>query len=186
MSKTNPHSIYQNLPKEELVEVYFKQHYAELCKGVNRLLADEALSEDLVQEVFIKVWERKHQIDFNDRFIYYLKKSCHHAALAFLSSKSFKLETEPTNDLSGHQLSDQAIQHRELEALVRLAIGKLPEKTRLTFTLSRYEEMTYKEISSQLNISVKAVEKHMSIALKRLREALKNHLVILGIFLCNW
>lgn len=179
MGKKNTRSIYKNQSREALVEVYFRKHYVELCQSVNRLLVDQALSEDLVQEVFLKVWDRKDKIDFNDRFIFYLKRSCHHAALAFLTSKNFKLDTDHSSLLTDHTSSDQPIVQTELETAIRSAIGQLPEKTRLVFTLCRYEDMSYKEVATQLSISIKSVEKHMSIALKKLRVLLKNHLAIL-------
>ncbi|MEQ8471943.1 MAG: RNA polymerase sigma-70 factor [Marinoscillum sp.] len=173
------HSIHKQSTKEELVELFFRNHYGELCKSVNRLLADQALSEDLVQEVFIKVWKRKDKIDFNDRFIFYLKRSCYHEALTYLSGNNYKLDTDPAENTTHSSSSSLPIEQIELEHEVRSAIGDLPEKTRLAFTLSRYEDMSYKEIAEQLNISLKTVEKHIGIALKRLREALKNHLTIL-------
>lgn len=176
--------MYKNLPPEEVLETCFRQHYAELCRGVYRLLADQALSEDLVQEVFIRVWERRQHISFDERFIFYLKKSCYHAALAHLSSNKKHLHhAEDTLQVAGTGGADEDMLHSELEDSVRLAIAALPEKTRLVFTLSRYEGLTYRQIADQLGVSAKAIEKHMGIALSRLREALKDHLLCLVAFL---
>lgn len=171
--------MYKNLPLEEVLETCFRQHYADLCRGVYRLLADQALSEDLVQEVFIRVWERQEHIRLDERFIFYLKKSCYHAALAHLSSKKHLHHTADTLQVPGTGGADEDILHSELEDSVRLAIAALPEKTRLVFTLSRYEGLTYRQIADQLGVSAKAIEKHMGIALSRLREALKDHLLCL-------
>lgn len=174
---SNNASFYKNMPSGEVVEIFFRKHYASLCQGVYRLLRDESLAEDLVQEVFIKVWEKKDKLTFDDRFIFYLKKSCYHAALAYLSGKNYLNDTDNPPILSDKNETDDHILQAELEKSIQLAISKLPEKTCLVFTLSRYEEMTYKEIASELNISVKAVEKHMGIALRRLKDALKEHLI---------
>ncbi|HCX24551.1 MAG TPA: RNA polymerase sigma-70 factor, partial [Cytophagales bacterium] len=58
-------------------------------------------------------------------------------------------------------------------------IANLPEKTQLVFTLSRYEELSYKEIALQMGLSIKAIEKHMGKALKLLKSALNEHLLSL-------
>lgn len=169
-------SIHEHDSPEEKVEVYFKRHYAALCQPVYRMLGDKALAEDLVQEVFVKVWERRNQLTFNDRFIYYLKRSCYHAALSYLASNPHQLTTEASPLLPDSQLSDEPLQYTELQQEVRRAISRLPEKTRLVFSLVRYEELSYREVAESLQISTKAVEKHMTLALKRLRESLHHHL----------
>lgn len=183
MRRSKSSFLHKSTPSEEAFELFFRKNYASLCQGVYRLLKDEALAEDLVQEVFMKVWEKRNQLDFNDRFIFYLKRSCYHAALNYLSEKRYTHDTDGIGVLSERDEADNNILYSELEAEVRCAIGKLPEKTRLVFSLSRYEEMTYREIAHQLKISVKAVEKHMGIALKRLRNALKDHVICLALLL---
>lgn len=174
--------ISKNAAPEEAIEFFFRKHYVSLCRGVYRLLRDEALAEDLVQEVFIKIWEKKDRLKFDERFIYYLKKSCYHAALAELARKLDPPAAVPElpGDSSDH--ADTPSLKDELEAAIHQSINLLPEKTRLIFTLSRYEEMTYRQIADQLNISVKAIEKHMGNALRSLRESLKEYLICMIFF----
>ena len=62
MSSSNSKSIHKSLSQEEKIEVLFREQYAALCNGVNRILRDESLAEDLVQEVVIKVWENKEAV----------------------------------------------------------------------------------------------------------------------------
>lgn len=177
MNKDRDCSFYEKMSAEEKFEALFRQHYASLCKRVYGLLRDKSLSEDLVQEIFIKIWEKKTELRFDDRFFFYLKKSCYHAALNYLSGKNYTLETEPPMALTNGEGSDDRLLLSELEQSIRAAINQLPEKTRLIFTFSRYGEMTYKEIAGQLHISVKAVEKHMGKALRQLKDHLKDHLM---------
>ena len=75
--------------------------------------------------------------------------------------------------------ADSGLAYTELEDCIAQAIEALPPKTKLVFSLSRYERMSYKAIAEQLDISVKSVEKHMGIALERLRFQLKDLLVFL-------
>ena len=171
--------VQSNLNAEQKIEFLFREYYAQLCRDVNKLLRDESLSEDLVQEVFIKVWEKKNHVEVDDRFIFYLKRSCYHAALKFLSSKSYRLETETDTNVSTTDKTDDQMLATRLDIKIKSAIANLPEKTQLVFTLSRYEELSYKEIALQMGLSIKAIEKHMGKALKLLKSALNEHLLSL-------
>ncbi len=164
---------------DDRIAQLFREHYSMLCNDVNKLLRDESLSEDLVQEVFIKVWEKQDEVEITDRFIYYLKRSCYHAALKYLGSKTYQLETDSNERIATSQQTDETILSRELHEKIQLAIASLPEKTQLIFTLSRYEELSYKQIAEQLNLSVKSIEKHMGKALQQLRVSLNEHLTTL-------
>jgi RNA polymerase sigma-70 factor (ECF subfamily) len=162
---------------EDRFEVFFKEHYAELCIGVNRLLRNASLSEDTVQEVFLKVWEKRHRLDFNDRFKFYLKKACYHEALQHLKTQNLIVNEQSEEDsISAEGNSDEDLLVQELEQTVIQGLNTLPDRSRLVFTLARYEDMTYRQIADELNISVKAVEKHMSKALKFFRHHLREFL----------
>lgn len=171
-------SIYEHLSPEEKVELLFRQYYAGLCKSLYRTLRDASLAEDIVQEVFVKVWDMRHSLRLDEAIPAYLYRSCYHAALNFLKSRKPQTDLGPLEELvAGSQTAGQDLDLRETEDQVQRAIENLPPKTRLVFSLSRFEELSYKEIAERLEISVKAVEKHMGIALQRLRENLRDYLV---------
>ena len=171
-------SIYDHLSPEEKVELLFRQYYAWLCKSLYRTLRDASLAEDIVQEVFVKVWDMRHSLRLDEAIPAYLYRSCYHAALNFLKSRKPLTDLSSLEDLAaGSQTAGQDLDLQETENQVQRAIEALPPKTRLVFSLSRFEELSYKEIADRLEISVKAVEKHMGIALQRLRENLREYLV---------
>ena len=87
-------SIYEHLSPEEKVELLFRQYYAGLCKSLYRTLRDASLAEDIVQEVFVKVWDMRHSLRLDEAIPAYLYRSCYHAALNFLKSR------KPLTDLS--------------------------------------------------------------------------------------
>ena len=177
-------SLYQNFTPDEKVEILFRKYYAGLCKSLYKILRDATLAEDIVQEVFLKVWEVRETLKMEDAIQSYLYRSCYNAALNFL--KQQKKNTDLDNLEATITSSDSAERHlnfQETEAEIQKAIDALPPKTKVVFTLSRFEELSYKEIAERLDISVKSVEKHMGIALQRLRENLKEYLVAVFLLL---
>ena len=177
-------SLYQNFTPDEKVEILFRKYYAGLCKSLYKILRDATLAEDIVQEVFLKVWEVRETLKMEDAIQSYLYRSCYNAALNFL--KQQKKNTDLDNLETTITASDSAERHlnfQETEAEIQKAIDALPPKTKVVFSLSRFEELSYKEIAERLDISVKSVEKHMGIALQRLRENLKDYLVAVFLLL---
>lgn len=171
-------SLYQNLTSDEKVELLFRKYYAPLCKSLYRMLRDATFAEDIVQEVFIKVWEKRESLEMNEAMQAYLYRSCYNAALNFLKTQKQSTDIDSLEiPVAGGETAEKTLNLHETEAQIRKAIEALPPKTQMVFTLSRFEELSYKEIAERLDISVKSVEKHMGIALQRLRENLKEYLV---------
>ena len=105
-------------------------------------------------------------------------------ALAYLrSNKRFQQEEFSMDVVTGEDASaEEQYLHSELQERVTAAIDSLPPKCRTIFQLSRFEELTYREIAERLDISVKTVENQMSKALKVLRVKLKNYLHLFILF----
>ncbi|MBK0404010.1 RNA polymerase sigma-70 factor [Adhaeribacter sp. BT258] len=177
-------SLYQNLTPDEKVALLFRTYYAPLCKSLYRMLRDATFAEDLVQEVFIKVWEKRESLEMNEAMHAYLYRSCYNAALNFLKTQKQSTDID-TLDMAfgGGETAEKNLNLLETETEIQKAIDALPPKTKIVFSLSRFEELSYKEIAERLDISIKSVEKHMGIALQRLRENLKDYLVAVFLFL---
>ena len=179
-------SFYQNLSPEEKVEMLFRQYYAGLCKSLYRILRDASFAEDIVQEVFMKVWEMRQTLQLDAAMKAYLYRSCYNTALNFLKQQKKNTDIDPLEMvLAGGETAEKHLNLLETETRILQAIDNLPPKTRLVFSLSRFEELSYKEIAERLEVSVKSVEKHMGIALQRLRENLKEYLVGLLLLLIS-
>ena len=171
-------SLYQHLTPDEKVEVLFRKYYAALCKSLYKVLRDATIAEDIVQEVFLKVWEKRESLQMDEAVHSYLYRSCYNTALNFLKQQKKNTDIDSLEmSVAGSDTAEKDITFLETEAEILKAIDALPPKTKLVFSLSRFEELSYKEIAERLDISVKSVEKHMGIALQRLRENLKDYLV---------
>ena len=171
---------------EAAFEQVFKMHYKNLHAYAFTMLKDEDEAEEMVQQVFFKLWERSEHLSFSGSIAAYLYRAVHNESLNFIKHQKVK---------AGHQLhvaysmknkSEQAqskMIRKELENKFREALNELPEQCRTVFQLSRFEDMKYKEIADKLDISVKTVENHMGKALKLLRTKLVDFLPLLLILL---
>lgn len=170
----------QNLLQEDehqFMEALFKTYFPLVCKAIYRLVQDMATAEDLAQEVFIKIWNRRHQLN-EVYFKAYLHRAAVNMALDHIDKSKRRGGVHQEIGPGQEELAGPApaVHLKETKVRIQQAIDQLPEKCRQIFVLSRYEEMSYKEIAQSLQISVKTVENQMITALKKLRVSLKEYL----------
>lgn len=170
-------------------EILFKRHYANLCRRVNTMLNDEEASEDVVQQLFMKIWESRDTMVLPDSVAAYLFTAARNRALNYIKSRARKSDNEvPLNnhhDELDHR-TEENMDAKELQKTLYAAIDSLPERRREVFVLSRFEGKSYKEIAEILNISVKTVEAQMGKSLSTLREFISkyhNNPLLIAIFL---
>ncbi|WP_207535232.1 RNA polymerase sigma-70 factor [Desertivirga arenae] len=174
---------------EKAFEALFKTYYARLIFFANRFVNDEDVSREMVSEVFTRLWEERNSLSIKTSVNAYLYRTVQNRCLNYLKHK--KIESEYVNYLARHNMLSEIpalhrnpAQERELKEQIHKAIEELPEKCRDIFKLSRFKNMKNKEIAESLQISQKTVERHMTIALDRLRQGLK-HLLVLASVLLN-
>lgn len=160
--------------EEQAISLIFKEHYAYLCQAIIRIIKDPYVTEDLAQDVFHDLWKRRENLQISTSIKAYLRRAGVNKTLNYIRDKKVKWDDEdklPSIAASAPSASDN-LETQDLQKLIDQTIDALPERCRLVFTLSRFEELSYKEIAASLDISVKTVENQMSKALKILREAL--------------
>jgi RNA polymerase sigma-70 factor, ECF subfamily len=165
----------------------FLKHHSDLCRVAFRIVADAEKSKDIVQDVFLKLWIKRTDLEISISLQAYLRRAVVNTALNTL--KELRHATLPENDVTSLQRSSgnlvEETHFKELAAVAEGAIESLPPRTKAVFRLIREEEMSYREVSAALEISEKAVEKEMMKALKLLRIQLRDYLPVmlfLGIF----
>ena len=148
-------------------------------------------AENIVQDVFLILWERKEEIEISFTLTTYLFTLVKNRCLNFLRHKlieeeyNSQMKEELGFKLYALETFDYSYQsEEELQEVIRRALDTLPERCREVFIKSRIEGLKYKEISDELGISVNTVENQMVTALKKLRVALKDYLPLL-LFLVN-
>lgn len=166
----------------QVFERVFREHFKNLHGYACTLLDSEAVAEEIVQQVFYKLWERKEQVVVHTSIKAYLYRSVHNESLNYLKHQKVKSTHQTYVMQQGPQEGRNAAETlagKELEQRIREALSELPEQCRTIFQLSRFEELKYREIAGQLNLSVKTVENQMGKALKLLRFKLADFLVLL-------
>ena len=163
----------------------FGQYFTIVYKKIYVITRQKELSEDLAQEVFLKIWRKRAQLQIHENLEGYLATMAYHEALGFLRRKTPELHAVETESLEATLRSDGhlEIEGMELQERVDKAIQDLPPRCRGVFVLSRYEGKSYKEIGELMDISVKTVENQMSKALSTLRARLQDLLVVVFIWL---
>jgi RNA polymerase sigma-70 factor (ECF subfamily) len=164
-------SLIRSNPDKAL-EYLYDTYYEMMCTLVYRIIKDRDVSEDIVQDVFFGMWRKREELTINSSLEAYLKRSCRNRTLNYIRNNNMHWEDESVlNDqMDIGFTSDHYMEAEELQKKINDIITELPEKCGLVFSLSRFEEMSYADISKQLDISVKTVEHHISKALRILRE----------------
>lgn len=147
-------------------QILFFQFYKKLISFTTFRTHDLEKSKDLVQDMFLHIWENRQKLNSNKSIKTYL-----YTALTNKIINLSKHSSSKTISINGFEIKTKTEQY-ELESDIDIfsAINDLPEKLKITFLLSRVENFKYSEIAEILNISVKAVEKRMTAALKELRK----------------
>ncbi|MDH3709659.1 MAG: RNA polymerase sigma-70 factor [Cyclobacteriaceae bacterium] len=160
------------------LEILFKSHYQGLYQFVFIITRNKPLAEDIVQEVFINLWGVRHNLQRNTRFKPYLYRACKNLALNKLkSAHRIQFNSDEIPEIPDNQASiTEILANQQLEQYLHEVVKALPPKRQLIFQLSRFQQMSYREIADHLDISVKTVENQMSAALRTIRKQLEKFL----------
>lgn len=174
---------YRTLEDNELLELVklsdgkafdevYQRYWRKLYALAYYHLKDSSEAEDVVQEIFVSLWASRERANIRSLYAY-LATATKYAVFNHFSQpggKTTSLESLMNSQDAALSPADSRLMERE----IREEISKLPEKCRLVFRYSREEGLCNKSISEKLNISTKAVEKHITRALRQLRVQLKH------------
>lgn len=154
---------------ETAFEALFMAYYENLCRFTSQYVSAHDVVEDLVQDIFLNVWERRRALDPEKSIRSYLYKAARNEALKYLNRQHVRRRYRDEQRRFGADAQngpEERLRDRELETRVRRALLAIPERRRHIFILSRQHGLTYAEIAELLDISVKTVETQISRALR--------------------
>jgi RNA polymerase sigma-70 factor, ECF subfamily len=175
----------------------FNDQYQNLCRFAVLLIHDEDEAHSLVQQVFVKLWEKRHSLDHICHLIPYLTVMVRNHCLNYLRDEKKLERLSVFPETIGCETSEEELYDAHfLEEKLIIAIAALPERCRMAFELSRFENMSNKDIAIKMDISVKGVEALIGRSLKTLRISLSdflpssnktivNHPILLMLFKCT-
>ncbi len=171
-------------------EELHKRYYVFLCLVAEHIVRNPCDAEEIVSDVFVKLWNIREKIEITTSIKAYLVKAVHNTSLNYLDRD--KINNNLTDHLSNSDLKILAwdsdyplgqLYEKEIINILDKGISTLPEACREIFILSRDKDMKYSDIAGKLGISVNTIKTQMKIALGRLRQTLKEYLVILLFFI---
>ncbi|MFD2514455.1 RNA polymerase sigma-70 factor [Pontibacter locisalis] len=160
-------------------ESLFRQNYQRLCQRIHRIVGDMDVAEDIVQAIFVQYWNHqdRHTVENSEAYLY---RACLNKALNHISTQKRRaiLAEQYQQEQTQTVEAGQELELHELQQRVQQVINNLPPMCQKVFLLSRYEEMTHKEIADFLNISPNTVDNHIKKALSLFRKALLGLLLV--------
>jgi RNA polymerase sigma-70 factor, ECF subfamily len=164
-------------------EMTFKQLYQPLVHYSHTIVKDLDEAEDIVQQAFVGIWQKRDIIKIDTSFKSYLYRAVYNASLNWVKHHNVRQMHFSEVQAVSQKTGDDHHFKNDLQNKVDWALEQLPEQCAKVFKLSRFEHMKYQEIANALDISVKTVENHMGKALKLMRDMLKEYLPVVIIFL---
>ncbi len=181
--------------KEEIFKQCFDLYYQNIRVYAFGILRDEDDAKEVVQNVFLGLWNNINSIETENNIAGYLFTSAKWKCLRIIELrkysnqyKKYGSDTENYIDFTvAHNSNLHSIWDSELMDIVSKTLGTLPEKTREAFVMNKFNNFSHQDIADKQNCSIKNVEYRMSSAIKALKEALKDYLpTVLGFFITKW
>lgn len=158
---------------ETLVRLYYPRLMGYTC-----IMVDEEAARDIVQEVFLYIWENRERLDFTSGLRSYMFRMCHSRGVDFLRRRKMLMKGEAADILLDDELNwlknnsgdiVNMLSAKNLLEKVERLIEELPDRRREVFRLSFFHELSNSEISALLGMPRRTVESHLYLALKFLR-----------------
>jgi RNA polymerase sigma-70 factor (ECF subfamily) len=162
-------------------EAAFRQvyvfYYKRLCLFAYALVKTREPAEEIVEDVFVRIWQQRETIPSIQNIRVYLYTAIKNSALNYLSQKARQSITEPFDHIhigveSPTATPEQILITAEIQQKIQTAVEALPPRCKMIFKLVREDGLKYKEIAGILNISVNTIDAQMAIAIKKITAAI--------------
>lgn len=179
MNETNIQDLLQKIAFEDdqqAFRVLYFQYYKRLYNLASFYVRSAEATEEVVNDTFVSIWSRRKLLTGITDFTSYIYKAVKNKSLNFLKQKNFPIHFN-IDDIKAEiedvtlNIEDQMIV-ADFQLLIEHAVNNLPAQCRLVFKMIKEDGLPHKEVAELLNLSVRTIEYHMSIALKKLSESL--------------
>lgn len=179
---------FLNRGEEKSISILYEKYSEELFVSAYNLIKNKEICEDILQDVFVNIWNKREDLKIKTSIKGYLYASVMYGVYGYFRKNKDKINVEFLEGfdtlIQQNNPETQLIQE-EIISQINSIIESLPEKCRQVFEMSRNEQLSHKEIAARLNISTKTIETHITKALKIIRSSLGNaYSVEIVSFLC--
>jgi len=160
------------LGDQKSFDLLFQKYYNSLCNYAYLFLKENELTQEIVADVYLKIWNNKHNIEIKTNLKSYFLRSTHNEVISYLrKSKLQTVSLDHNNDMGEifEESPETLLINKETCLTFSKMINELPKQAGLVFRLHKVDGLTYKQISEVLELSIKTVENHMGRALKMIR-----------------
>jgi len=178
---------------EETYIFLFREYYVSLCAYSRRYVGRKDIAEEIVSDTFLKIWERRKQLEINTSVKAYLFHAVCNNSLNYLRKLKtennlgeYFRETSSENlgfEVTSEEIEEQSLIMENMSQKIEAAVKKLPEQQQRAFRLKRMEGKKTREVAEIMELSIKTIEMHLSKATLHLRKNLKDYLPSFLLFL---
>jgi len=162
------------LGNDQALEEIFNRYWERMHITAVKVLHDEELAKDIVQEIFINLWERRLKLHISN-LNSYLNQAVKFKVISHFRKGHFReIHDTVLKSITSDQGSEKMLEFNELNEAILESLKHLPNRCREIFVLSRYEQLSNKEIAKKLNLSIRTVETQISTAIKHLRKEFRD------------
>jgi RNA polymerase sigma-70 factor (family 1) len=179
--------VQLQLGNETALAAIYRKYWQQLYLSAYNVLKDKLACEDIIQELFIKLWNNRDNIEINVSLKAYLYAATRYEV--YRQVKNGRVTADVFDRLYDYLQTPaeyENIEYKELMNRVSLVVNTLPDKCREVYKLSREDYLSHKQIASRLNISTKTVENHLTRALRQLRTSLGSFFLLQMVLLLLW
>lgn len=185
LTSEQENALLQRVKKNDQLafRTLFDAYYKYLTVTAYRYLNDGEKAKDIAQDAFVELWNRRDSLEITSGLKAYLRRAVVNKCLNYIKREKRIDFSEPAQlpeTSTTHDAVDK-LAAADLQTTVQTAIDTLPERCRLIFCMSRYDQKSHKEIAAELNISTKTIENQITWALKTLRAAIARMGILIAV-----
>ena len=166
--------------EQSALKLLYDNYNARLFQLAYAIIRSRESAEEIVADVFIKIWEKREQVRTIENFSFYIYVAARNTSISYLRkqgyNKNFNLDEAALPYYQLDATPEEMMITNEILQKINRAINELPPKCRLIFKLVKEDGLKYREVAELLEVSTKTVENQIGIALKKIHEAIRIHL----------
>jgi len=170
---------------QEAFKLFYRRYWKEMFVAATNALRNKQDAADVVQDIFLSIWNRRNELDITGSVAAYLHSSVRYKCIHYIEKNitrhDYLVHLADVAVSFSHPNAEINLQLKELEQTIRKSIDRMPPKMQKAYKLSRQEHLSYKEISNSMSISVETVKKHIQHALHLIRKDLPPYTLVLVI-----